>query len=342
MITLITGAPGTGKSAACVSMLFELSKGRPVFVDGIPDLAVEHTPIDARQWPQAVPDGALVVIDEVQRVWRPTGPGSRIPEDIAALETHRHRGLDFIVITQHPKLVHSNVRNLVGRHVHLRDLGILGRYWYEWPEAGDPGSFRSAPVKKKYRLPKKVFGAYKSATEHIKPARSVPPALIVFAVAMVVLLVVLGRMVWRFSTDPDLAEPAAVQPGDIAPAPGRSFRSVSSPDTRGQVHSVITGTTLTVAMMPRLAHDPGSAPAYDHLRVVRVMPRIVGGFCEGDSCRCFTQQGTDPRVPAEVCREWIANPPFDPYREPQQLVAQPARSAGTDVSQSLTTAPAGL
>lgn len=196
MITLITGAPGAGKSAALVALLADLAKGRPIYVDGIPDLKIPHVELeDPRRWHELVPDGAVVVIDEVQRVWRPTGPGQKVGADIAALETHRHRGLDFYIVTQHPKLLHANVRNLVGRHVHLRDTGVLGRWWCEWPEASDPGSYRSAPVKKRYRLPKASFGLYKSASEHIKPRRSIPPALFIFGGAVMALGVV-GWYVW--------------------------------------------------------------------------------------------------------------------------------------------------
>src|SRR5256885_16044190 len=75
-----------------------------------------------RSWHETVPDGSVIIIDEVQRIWRPSGPGQKIPDMIALLETHRHRGLDFYIITQGPNLIHANVRALIGRHVHLRDL----------------------------------------------------------------------------------------------------------------------------------------------------------------------------------------------------------------------------
>lgn len=320
MITLITGAPGAGKSAACVSMLQEIAKGRPVFVDGIPELTVEHSVIDAKDWPTAVPDGSMIVIDEVQRVWRPSGPGAKIPDSIALLETHRHRGLDFIIITQHPKLVHANVRALVGRHVHLRDLGVLGRHWYEWPEAGNPEQFRSAPVKKRYKLPKRVFGAYKSATEHIKPVRSVPPSMVVAIVAAVVLVGLVGRIVWRVASGPD--ELASPSPAVAASAPPKSASVVWSSGNGGG--KLITGASLLRDMQPRLAADPGSAAAYDHLRVVTVMPRVVGGYCREGKCRCFTQQGSDPGIPHDACAELVRSPPFDPYRvDDRAAVRQP-------------------
>lgn len=88
MITLITGAPGAGKTNALVSLLAELAEGRALYVSGVPDLAVPHVVLDdPTKWHEVVEDGAAVVIDEVQRVWRPNR--SKIPDDIAALACTR-------------------------------------------------------------------------------------------------------------------------------------------------------------------------------------------------------------------------------------------------------------
>lgn len=188
MITLITGAPGAGKSAALVSLLLELSKERQIYVNGIPDLKIPHLPLEnPASWPDTVPDGSIIVIDEVQNAWRPRGPGTKVPPDVQALETHRHRGLDFYIITQGPNLVDTNVRALVGRHIHLRDVGVLGRWWYEWPECADNcrTGWKNAPLKKRYKLPKKAFDLYKSSSLHVKPLRSFPMMLIVLAIALI-------------------------------------------------------------------------------------------------------------------------------------------------------------
>lgn len=231
MITLITGAPGSGKTAALVELLSGFG-GRSIYADGIPELTLQHEVLtDARQWMTTVADGSAVVIDEVQRVWRPAGTGSRIPPDIEALETHRHRGLDFFIVTQHPNLVHANVRRLVGRHVHLRDIGMLGRWWYEWPEATNPETFRTAPVKKRYSLPKAAFAKYKSASLHIKPIRSVPRSLVVLGVAVLAL----GIGAWRVYVSiagkvaPTPAAVAAKAPGGVVGHPGGTVAPMVGP-----------------------------------------------------------------------------------------------------------------
>lgn len=317
MITLITGAPGTGKSAALVSLLQELAKDRAIYVSGIPDLAIDHHPLeDPSKWIDDVPDGSIVVIDEVQRVWRPRGPGQKVPADIAALETHRHRGIDFYVVTQAPRLVDTNVRALVGRHVHLRDLGFLGRWWYEWPECAEncATGWKNAPIKKRYRLPRAIFSQYRSASMHMKPVRSFPFMVVVMLAA----LLVCGVLAWRFygivssklnpvpmtsaMVGAKPATPAGVMAGPPAGAPGAQPEAFI--DDR-------------MAWIPRISSRPESAPAFDKLRQVVAMPVVVGAICNAKGCRCVTQQGTHAGLSEQECRRWMENPPFDAYSAPQ-------------------------
>lgn len=309
MITLITGAPGTGKSNALVSMLAGLGKDRQLYVFGIPDLKIPHVALDdPTTWPDTVPDGSCVILDEVQNVWRPRGPGQKVPDHVAKLETHRHRGLDFYIITQGPNLVDSNVRALVGRHVHLRDLGILGRWWYEWPECADNcrTSWKNAPIKKRYRLDKAAQAQYKSASIHVKPIRSVPWMVLVMLVA----LLTVGVMTWKaygmIQAKVAPAKPASVQTaksGGVGPPPTVQASAAKVIDDR-------------VDFIPRLAHIPDTAPAYDHLRKVVNRPVVAGAIFMGDKYRCVTQQGTDAGLSERDCRQWAENRPFDAFTEP--------------------------
>lgn len=317
MITLITGAPGAGKSAALVSLLAELVKGRALYVDGIPDLKVEHQPLEVKKWPSDVPDGSAIAIDEVQRVWRPRGPGQKVPDDVALLETHRHRGLDFFIGTQHPKLLDTNVRSLVGRHIHIRDLGILGRWWYEWPEAADPSSWKNAPIKKRYKLNKKSFALYKSASEHVKPIRSFPMALVVAVVALVATLA-LAYFSYRTINarlKPVNAPVAAAAPAvsGVTPAAAAASAPAAQPVASGKPVYLDDITAFT----PRYSAQPESAPAFDDLRRVLSMPQVAGGACSpSKGCKCFTHQGSDAGLSHDECSLWVKSPPFDPYRAP--------------------------
>lgn len=317
MITFISGAPGTGKSAALVSMLRELGKERQIYVFGIPDLKIDHVELaDPQNWHNDVPDGSVIVIDEVQNVWRPRGPGQKVPDHIAKLETHRHRGLDFYIISQGPNLVDSNVRALVGRHVHLRDLGVLGRWWYEWPECADNcrTAWKNAPLKKRYRLPKAIFKDYKSSSLHVKPVRSFPWMLVVLVAAVLAFC----YFAWKtYATIQSKINPPAAKPAVVASGVAGAGGAGAPAGAPGASQSPVKFIDDRVDWIPRVSSKPESAPAYDAIRSVQVLPRVAGGMCVGQRCKCITQQGTNAGLTDDECRKWLADPPFDPYTAPK-------------------------
>lgn len=91
--------------------------------------------------------------------------------------------------------------------------------------------------------------------------------------------------------------------------------------------------------IPVVSYEPRSAPAYDHLREVVAMPRIVARIChEGEPCYCMTQQRT--AVPDDLCEEWHdwRKRRFDPYKpdHPQAIAnatPTPTVSAALDGSE---------
>ena len=115
MISLITGLPGSGKTNLLVHELMTRDdlKNRPLFVDGIPELKIPTMEIpegeDMTTWHKWAPTGAILVIDEAQRIFRPRPAGAKVPDYIQELETHRHKGIDIFVITQHPRLIDVNL-----------------------------------------------------------------------------------------------------------------------------------------------------------------------------------------------------------------------------------------
>ena len=126
MITLFTGMPGAGKTAAMILLLQELAKDRPLFVHFDPKerlrpeqkllhetLKLPHTACNANTWHEELPDGAILIIDEVQGCWRPRGPAAKVPEAIAALETHRHAGVDIFLTTVRCRTGSSESRAIV-------------------------------------------------------------------------------------------------------------------------------------------------------------------------------------------------------------------------------------
>lgn len=337
MITLITGVPGSGKTLYCVDQILtplsnendKLQKDgkptRPIFVDGIPDLILPHELApDPLEWPKWAPEGAHIFIDEVQRIWRPEAAGRAIPDSIAQLETHRHKGLDFTIMTQHPSLIHSNVRRLVGRHIHVRRTP-LGVYVYEYPECmnSPDTAYKNALTKVRWPHPKRSFGAYKSASIHQKVKFRIPKPFIILLLCLAVLSALGTYMYFRLFGEPNspLAQPSVAQVNQVTgqqiqPQPQLQPPTPEEPDIREQ-------------FIPRIQGEPQTAPAYDHLRVVVTMPIVAACIADAERCMCYTQQMTKVDMPDSQCRERVERGAFDPYRDATQ-----ERTVGGERTQS--------
>ncbi|MDI9699540.1 zonular occludens toxin domain-containing protein [Burkholderia cenocepacia] len=188
-LNVLTGVPGSGKTLYAVDqMRREAKAGRRIVVDGIPELQIEHELVDEtwiREWWKNCKPNDLIVIDEVQRYWPQVSASVKPTEDISMLNTHRHYGVDFILITQGPMLIDKRIRDLVGRHVHVRRLfGGRRAMLYEWDRIGNPQNLKGA-VKKLWSYPKELFGLYKSAELHTKPKAVIPKWLFILPVAAI-------------------------------------------------------------------------------------------------------------------------------------------------------------
>lgn len=331
-VMLITATPGGGKTALAVKIMKEaVEAGRPLFVMGIPDLQLPHSPCPPiAEWTEnrldpdnqhlwlpffTFPPNSLIVLDGAQRVFRLRASASKVPDHVAAFETVRHTGVTFILITQHPNFIDSHIRNLVGQHVHLRDVGLLGRWYYEWPEVADPKTFTTAPIKKKWALPKESFGLYKSSSLHIKRNYSMPPALVILAVC---LFAMIGGGFYVWSSVGKKLAPEVAQVQQQIPS---ALSQPSSPASYSNGQPVQDPTELLLEFTPLVRGRPETAPAYASLKVVKVMPYVAGCFQTRTSCTCQNQQGLDAGLDPMQCRDWIKNPPFNPYREEPAAVA---------------------
>jgi len=179
MITLYSGAPGSGKT---LKMLFDFlasaDGSRPIFVYGIEGLVPSDkwSFLDNPQHWAQLPFGSLVLIDEAQKVFRPRRPGDPLPSYISDAEEHRHLGIDLVLTTQFPMLVDAHMRRLVSDHQHLVNVwGMKGRSSvYEWDECqDDPKDHRVRRLARKFLFtyPKSVYPLYKSAQIHTKKPR---------------------------------------------------------------------------------------------------------------------------------------------------------------------------
>lgn len=217
-ITLITAAPGAGKTIYAVWNIIKpaIEAERVVYTVGIPELKLPSISLSysqVRKWadrkllevenPSGIPipddekpsvlsnitEGALIVIDEVQYLW--PASGSKDPgEDIKYLTKHRHHGLEFILITQAPQLIHKNVLAVVDKHIHMV-ADWHGRKRYEWPEYCSTvraASSKLKAVKQRYELPKEAYGLYRSASMHVTQKRRKPLMAYVVPVAFIALV----------------------------------------------------------------------------------------------------------------------------------------------------------
>jgi zona occludens toxin len=354
MITLITGTPGTGKTAYVVSELEKVT-GRNIYVDGIPDLVLPHEPSPpVQEWVKVnhdesgatshewlLPPNSIIIIDEAQRSFRPRPTGSKVPDYVAALETHRHAGLDFWFITQHPGLLDVNIRRLCGRHIHVRNTPI-GRRLHESTQVFDPEnkSERDATVTRPYKLPAHVFGKYKSAEMHTKTGKRLPLSFY-FMLAALVAFAILGFTGYQ-------SIKAKTQPKNDPVATVDKHAAVSN----GQQNSGPSKdpSEMAIELIPRVPGRPETAPAYDGLRVARNMPVVVGCLQSANRCTCLNQQGLDAGLDNMQCKQWLEKPPFDSYREPPPVLqgsdkdsgatqARPAGPASPDPSSPLPESP---
>lgn len=336
MITLVTGSPGSGKSAYTLSMMLSLlAQKRPLFVHGVTGLTIPHRLVrcgdtacmacaaldvdtykrirSAEDWEKWAPKGAVLWWDEVQHIHRPRSSGSKVPANVAAYETHRHRGLDFFLTTQHPGLIDSNVRNLVGRHVHLVS-SWKGRTMWEWPECSSSLSNKTDAMKNSYALPKHVFPLYQSSQLHTKPLRKVPQAVYWFAACVVMIALLVGRLTMRLNeaiSPPEPAEQVAA-----APVGNSQVKPVTVPVNLSPLESAGLG-RFDYQPNEKTPYIAESAPAFIEMAKPQNFPKLSGCAVrrdDPDDCRCYTQQGTRYNVSLDMCRGYVKYGRFDPYR----------------------------
>lgn len=358
MIILITGQPGSGKTALCVDMLAhdDQFKSRPMFVGGVPDLTLVHEPVPpVAEWTElrtspedeslklayfTFPAQSVIVVDEAQRIYRPRSTGSKVPPEVAAFETHRHTGVDFILLTQHPGLLDANIRKLVGKHIHIA-VTPFGRYRYEWTKCVDPESKaeREIASRSRYDLPKRAFKLYKSSELHTKIKTRLPAYVYVFALALIAVIgmsyYIYGRIFSKFDT-PTVAKINA--PND-SPGHASQGNAPSAKQTLREYHE---------SHAARVAGLHHTASRYDDVTKPNDAPWPVGCVQNKNRCRCIDQQGNTYATTPDVCRSVVADGIFKDWESPQDKQAKrepqdapkarqaaPVKQAASEVSTSL-------
>lgn len=337
MIILITGVPGSGKTLYTVSELLNKQfKDRPLYINGIPDLLIPHEPLsdeDLQHWFDGrVQTNGVICIDEVQRLWRPRSSTSAVPEHIAKLETHRHQGLDFVIITQHPQLIDANVRRLVGRHIHVRRAwGMKGAMIYEWDHCSTNTQAVKQAQTKLWKYDKKAYELYKSSELHTKAFGNVPmilkAGLLLLFAAPLIWYYAGKTMYQRFGGEAKKMEQVMGSPGDVAvPGYGGQFGQQARPMTTGE---------YVATFEPRVEGLQHTAPRYDELTKPTRVPLPVGCLKTAKRCDCFTQDATPYKTTPELCQQFAEKGFFIDFpTEQHQQQAQPEQKPQTTVAQA--------
>lgn len=309
MIYLFTGLPGHGKTLNAIKYVCENFKDRPVYHNGINGLELDWQECDPKKWFE-LETGAVIVIDECQRVFPNRKQGAAVPDYVEQLETNRHSGHDLIIITQHPKLMDLHVRRLVDVHRHLlRQFGTNMITQYERTGVFEPTSDndKAKCIKKTLKLDKKYFDKYKSAEVHTVKTRV--PWKIFLPVVFLGLFV--ATMFYFLNSKSAEAQPNEKAGDDSVTQVARS----GSPFGAGK--EPMTVTEYTAQLQPRIEGLAFTAPAYDELRKPQQYPwpQCVSSKLRG--CKCYTQQGSRLDTSQALCHAIIERGLYDNARPPQ-------------------------
>jgi hypothetical protein len=177
MLTLISGVPGSGKTLWTVNQILNNSefKDRPCYVHNLDGFDFTARPglfplDDPKTW-NDLPEKSVIVFDEAQYAF-PVRPANQPPPSwVDLFSTHRHKGYDIFMTSQHPTMIDGHIRKIVGRHLHfLRVFGLKSCTIFEWPEYRtdnvDSSARRKMAISRRWQYPARVFGSYKSADAH--------------------------------------------------------------------------------------------------------------------------------------------------------------------------------
>ncbi|MDH5725742.1 MAG: zonular occludens toxin domain-containing protein [Nitrospira sp.] len=255
MITLLEGTPGSGKSYYAVAdyLLPWLRAGRRIYVavDGfyldwlalfegraLPDLQQQVTLwTDRTRIPSlllSIEPGSAVCLDEAQTIFRAK---EKVPGEILRwLETHRHYGVDLLLMAQDYRQLTSGVTRLVESTIKFRRMERFGmRRRFQGFVRGNP---EETEVIRTLigRYEPKIYAYYSSyATGGITEERRMKtilssPLLLVGLFGLIGALGFIGWGTWFSGTKPSAAQ-LPVPPSHAKPVFGQSAENQSTTDS---------------------------------------------------------------------------------------------------------------
>jgi zona occludens toxin len=275
----VTVLPGQNVRPASEEVVSCVSGGKTWYYTG--------NPFGLKNWIHWAKPGSIIVFDEFQKFWPPRPNGAPIPPDLQTLDTHRHMGVDFILVCQNCMNVDRHILGLVDRHLHIRRVANMPLATvYEWDHASKSLLYKNSLAKKPYRYNKGVYKLYKSAELHTKQRRNLPS---------VIWFVLAGLAGFSYAAPTLKARIDAKIHGEPV--------TISSPAAPGQKPPGQPLEPLKPAFAAFAAAVPVSAPS--------AVPESFGCVVSAGRCGCFDAQGK--KVPAEpvVCLDVAGS-----YRSP--------------------------
>lgn len=304
---------------------------------------------DWRQTPQ----GSYFVIDEAQLIPIFSEEAKKIDPIVHDLTIHRHKGYDFLFITQDPSFVNKYIRKLASLHIHL--INIFG--WeqsmkIEWTVVQEnPNAVRSlarAENVTRWRFPKHVYKLYKSSTAHTRKKR-IPKKLVFLFILMcffflgagllfskdsALLRFFSGQSPLELKVDEKNVNPNTTKTNGSADSQSSSSQSAASEATTEEKQNLSANgdnsndVSNGSSDISEMVYDP-SKP-YDFQPVSNpaiVNHRVFSGCVKWQGVHyAYDQQGTKIRTFNEAdCKRLIAessNRPFDYFGNRQPPVQQ--------------------
>ena len=251
-----------------------------------------------------------MVVDEAQFSFPTRGRGAPDPW-VEKHTTHRHLGIDFVVITQNPMLLDSYVRRLVDRHFHVvRKFGTHNVTIHEFANGckENVGTSREGSIRHEWRFPKAVFELYKSAELHTVKSRV--PMRVYIMLLTPLLFVVLAYFAYQ-RLNPVAQQKRIDDQMGITALSGEKNPSRVGPSgsPAGPNREGLSPLEYAQAFAPRVEGLPHTAPVYDEVTKPVSAPYPAACIASAAKCVCASQQGTRLDTPESLCRQ-IANGGF--------------------------------
>lgn len=297
------------------------------YADFVEARAIAKHPLEL--WFLWAQKNSVIFVDEAQRFYRPRPSGAKVPLHIRMIEYARHFGIHFVFISQAPRFMDINIRAHIEKHIHL-DKTWRGGQKFESIGCMDIESKtdRKDAAKSSYTPPKHVFPLYVSSSLHLKVKHKFPVAVKVFLVSIPLFVGLVWFVVSTIKKNhlekpvpvvassgsfPSVAgvfgSAASGVPASLAAASGVVVSSLSPGQSGDRVENYLND------LKPLVPGVSESAPIYDSVRHVVVMPRVSACLATVSKCLCYSQQGSLLRdVSEEHCRGFLRDGlPFNPY-----------------------------